>query len=88
MKFAPSLGGMQQAGVQKSLRTRYFVFFLAVSDYKRFDASLYFIITSVHTELKPQAKISNGMNSPAFTLSQRFINHGQLVNHTAFIRFD
>jgi len=66
------------------------MFLLPVSDYKCLDTSLYFIITNVHPELKPQAKVNHGMNPPAFTLycTQRFINQGQLVNHIALIRFD
>jgi len=66
MKFAPPLGGI-------SCEKRYFLFLLAVSDYKRLDKSLYLIITNVHTELKPQAEVSNDMNSPAFALYTTFI---------------
>jgi len=61
---------------------------LSVSDYKRVYTSLYFIITNFHMEHKPQIMVSHGMNSTAFTLHTMLINHGQLVNHTALIRFD
>jgi len=47
-------------------------FFTSVSEYKRLDASLYFIITNFHTELKPQVKVSHDMNSPAFMLYTTF----------------
>ena len=59
--------------------------FLSVSDYKRVYASLYFIITNFYTELNPQVKVSHGMH---LHYTQYFINHGQLVNHTALIKFD
>jgi len=39
---------------------------LSVSDYKRLDTSLYFIIAELHTELKPQVNVSHNMNSPAY----------------------
>jgi len=41
---------------RNSCEKRYSMFLLSVSDYKRLDISLYFIITNFHTELKPQAK--------------------------------
>jgi len=48
------------------------LFLLEVIDYQRLNASLYFIITNVHTELTPKAKVSHGMNLPAFTLHTTF----------------
>jgi len=63
----------------KSCEKRYFLFSLAFSDYKRLDTSLCFIITNVHTELKPQANVSHGMNSPAFTLHTTLIMDNRLT---------
>jgi len=31
----------------------YSLFFLSISDYKRLETSLYFIVTNFHTDLKP-----------------------------------
>ena len=50
--------------------------------------NLYFIITNIHTELKPQVKASHGMNFQCLDYTQCLINHGQLVNHTVLIKFD
>jgi len=40
---------------------------------------LYFIITNFHTELKPQVKVSHGMNFPAFTQNQGSATYGPLA---------
>jgi len=52
---------------------------LLVSDYKRLDTSLYFIITNFHTELKPQINVSHDMNSLAFTIlyTQQWASKGE-----------
>ena len=42
---------------QKQLRKALLFVLLSVSDYKRLDTSSYFIITSFHTELKPQVNV-------------------------------
>jgi len=39
---------------QKHLRKALLLVLLSVSDYKHLDTSLHFIITNLHTELKPQ----------------------------------
>jgi len=52
----------------KQLRKALFLVLLSVSDHKRLDTSLYFIIICFHTELKPQLSIIHDMNSPTFTL--------------------
>ena len=44
---------------RNSCEKRYSLFLCAVSDYKRFDWSSYFIIINFHTELKPQLKDSH-----------------------------
>jgi len=46
--------------------------FLPVSDYKRSDTSWFFIVTNLHTELKPQVKISHVINSLTLTLYAMF----------------
>jgi len=48
---------------------------------------MHVIITNFHTELKLQLQVNHDMNFLAH-YTQRLINHGQLVNHTALIRFD
>jgi len=53
---------------QKQLRKALLLVLLSVSDYKHLDASLYFIITNLHTELKPQVNARYDMNSLAFTM--------------------
>jgi len=53
---------------QKHLRKALLLLFLLVSDYRHLDTSLYFIITNLHTELKPQLNASHDMNSLAFTM--------------------
>ena len=53
---------------QKHLRKALLLVLLSVSDYKPLDTTLYFIITNLHKELKPQANASHDMNSPAFTM--------------------
>jgi len=60
---------------------------LSVGDCKRLDACLYVIITNFHTELKLQLQVNHDMNFLAH-YTQGLINYGQLVNHTALIRFD
>jgi len=73
---------------QIQLRKHYSLFyFRLVITIKRVYANLYLIITNFYTELKPQVKVSHGMNSPAFTLYTMF-DHERLVNHSAVIRFD
>jgi len=65
------------------------LFALAVSDYKRLNTSLHFVITSFHTELKHHIKVTHDINSLPLLLAQTqlLINHGQLVNHKALNRF-
>ena len=53
---------------QKQLEKAFLLALLSVSDYNPLDTNFYFIITTFHTELKPQVKIDHGINSPAFTL--------------------
>ena len=53
---------------QNHLRKALLLLFLSVSDYKHLDASLYFIITNLHTDLKPQVNASHDMNSLEFTM--------------------
>jgi len=53
MKFASPLGGIQQPGVPETAVKSITTFLFVVSDYKRLDTSLYFIITNFHTELEP-----------------------------------
>ena len=89
MKFASSpLGGIQEAGSSETAAESVAPFLycrlalharrykLQVSLSQRVDAS--FMITNLHTELKPQETVSHGMTFPAFT---PLINHGQLANH-------
>ena len=52
---------------RNSCESRYSLLLLAVSDYKRSNTGLYFIITNFHTEHKPQVKTSHDMNSPEIT---------------------
>jgi len=58
MTFAPSLGGIQHES-RNSCEKRYFLFLLAVSDCKRLDASFYFIVTNVHTELNHEQLVKH-----------------------------
>jgi len=44
--------------IRYSCEKRWALFLLPFSDYKRSDASLYFIITNFHTEHKPQEKFA------------------------------
>ena len=53
---------------QKQLRKALLLLVLSVSGYKHLDTTLYFIITNLHTELKPQVNASHDMNSLAFTM--------------------
>ena len=53
---------------QKQLRKALLLVLLLVGDYKHLDKSLYFIITNLHTKLKPQVNASHDLNSPAFTM--------------------
>jgi len=53
---------------RKQLRKALFLVLISVSDYKRLDTSLYFIINNLHTELKPQVNASHDMSSLAFTM--------------------
>jgi len=68
MKFTPPLGDIQQAGGPETPAKSVAPVFLSVSDCKHLDTSLYFIITNLHTELKPQVNASHDMNSLAFTM--------------------
>jgi len=53
---------------QKHLRKALLLVLLSVRDYKHLDTSLYFIITNLHTELKPQVNASHDMESLALTM--------------------
>jgi len=53
---------------QKPLRKALLLVLLSVSDYKHLDTSLYFIIISLQTKLKPQVNARYDMNSLAFTM--------------------
>ena len=53
---------------QKHLRKALLLLFLSVSDYKHLDTSLYFIITNLHTDLKPQVNASHDKNSLTFPM--------------------
>jgi len=53
---------------QKHLLKALFLVLLSVSDYKHLDTSLCFIITNLHTELKPQVNDSHDMKSLALTM--------------------
>ena len=53
---------------QKHLRKTLLLVLLSVSDYKHLDTSLCFIITNLHTELKPQVNASHEMKSLTFTM--------------------
>jgi len=66
------VGGYSKLAHQKQLRKLLLLVLLSVSDYKRAYASLYFIITNFHMELKPQVKVSHSMNSRAFVLYAMF----------------
>jgi len=63
---------IQQVGAPETPEKALLLVLLSVSDYKRVYASLYFITTNFHTELKPQVKVSHGMTSPAFALYATF----------------
>jgi len=54
----------------------------ATRDYKHFDTILYFIITNLHTELKPQINASHDMHSLAFTIlyAHRLVTEAPLEN--------
>jgi len=66
------VGGYSKLAHQKQLRKVLLLVLLSVSDYLRAYASLYFIITNFHMELKPQVKVSHGMNYLAFILYAMF----------------
>ena len=68
MKLTSPLCGTQQTGVLETAAKSVTSFLLAVNDCKRLDASLYFIITNLHTELKPQMQVGHDMNSITLTL--------------------
>jgi len=53
---------------QKQLRKALLLVLLSVSDCKRLDTSLYFIIINLHTELKPQVNARHDMKSLAFSM--------------------
>jgi len=53
---------------QKHLRKVLLLVLLSVSDCKHLDTSLCFIITNLHTELKPQVNASHDINFLAFTM--------------------
>ena len=48
---------------QKHLRKALLLVLLSVSDYKHLDTSLYFIITNLHMELKPQGNARHEFSS-------------------------
>jgi len=68
MKFTSPLGDIQQAGTPGTPAKSLLFVLLLVCDCKHLDTSLYFIITNLHTELKPQVNASHDMNSLAFGL--------------------
>jgi len=68
-KFTSLLGEIKQAGASETAGKSVTPCFTLVSDHKRLDTSLYFMITNFHTELnKPQENVNHVMNSPTFTL--------------------
>ena len=53
---------------RNSRENAYSLFFLGLFRLdKRLDTKLYFIANSIHTEIKPQAKVNHDMNSQALT---------------------
>jgi len=66
--FISLLGEIQQAGASETAGKSVTPCFTLVNDCKRLDTQSYFIITSFHTEFKPQKNVSHDMNSPTFTL--------------------
>jgi len=60
---------------------------LYVCNYRRFYTSFYFIITNFCTKLKPEAKVSRGMDTLTLPHTQRLSDHRRLVSHTALISF-
>jgi len=53
---------------QKHLRKALLLVLLSVNGCKHLDTGLYFIITNLHTELKPQVNASHDMKSLALTM--------------------
>jgi len=87
MNFTSPLGGIQQAGAPET-------------GAKRVTPCFYLGLVTASTQIQvciplsptstplPQVKVSHDMNSPAFTpYTQPLTNHGQLVNHSALIKF-
>jgi len=76
MKFAPGLGGMQQVDAvetaAESVIACFYLRLVITSAEIQVCRLAYFNITNIHMELKPQAKVSYDMNSPAFTLYTTF----------------
>jgi len=68
MKFTSPLGDIQQAGAPETPAKSVTPCLLSVSDYKHLDTSLYFIITNLHTELRPQVNANHDMKSLALTM--------------------
>jgi len=86
MTLTSPLGVIQQADAIESPAKSVFLAFI---NCKRLDASLYSFINSFHTEIKLRLKVNHDMNSLAFTpVHNILINHGQVVNHIALVRFD
>ena len=56
---------------QKHLREALLLDFLLVSDYKHLDTSLYFIITNLHMELKPEGNARHEFSSIYNAVSTR-----------------
>jgi len=67
MKFTLPLVEILHAGAPETGVKALRLVLLSVSVYKRLDTSLYVIIANLHTELKPQVKVSHSMNSPVYT---------------------
>jgi len=88
MKVALPLRGVQAGAPETAAKKVLRMFLLAINYYKRLYTVLHFIIINFHTELTPP--VMSAMIRILYHLqcTQHLINHGQLVNHTDFIRFD
>ena len=89
MKFAPPLGGMQQVGATETVaKSAIFCFyFRLVVRSSQIQVSILSSLTSTRSlNLRQRSVMIWIFHHSSYT--QHFINHGQLVNHTALIRFD
>ena len=73
---------------QKLLRKALLVVLLSASDYNRVYTSLYFIITTSTRSLSLMWRSAMAWILQHLHCTQRLINHGELINHTALISFD